>query len=428
MRKETIYRILVSFFSLLFITIVILLKDILNNTTILFLTVISALFVLVALELYLRIQHNIEIKFTNLFEKVILANDKLKTLDDSLKILNEKSNSHQIRNLKETNLIIPKGTISKINLKKYPPVTFPVHRSGWKYAIDSLIPLHNPQGAIVDGCIDKKFLWGEDPGDLKNNPISYTEPWIGFFHSAVNYAPNRRINRNPELIFKSKLWKESEKYCKGIFCLSEYQKEWLKKITNVPIESLIHPTETPKLKFNIPSFKSNPNRGIIQIGTTLRKISSIYFLPKIKIKRFILHSNPKFANELLREEQELFRKKIDPSKVITINHISNQEYDKLLSNNLVFIDLWDVAACNTLIECIVRNTPILINPHPAAIEYLGKDYPFYFNSLEEAAKKADNMKLIKKTHQYLVKLAIKKRLTRQYFLKSFVNSEIYKKL
>ncbi|GAG25573.1 unnamed protein product, partial [marine sediment metagenome] len=79
-------------------------------------------------------------------------------------------------------------------------------------------------------------------------------------------------------------------------------------------------------------------------------------------------------------------------------------------------------------ECIVRNTPILINPIEAIVEYLGEDYPFYFNSLEEAAQKAENFDLVYKAHRYLIDHPIKKKLTGEYFRESFINSSIYRSL
>jgi hypothetical protein len=82
--------------------------------------------------------------------------------------------------------------------------------------------------------------------------------------------------------------------------------------------------------------------------------------------------------------------------------LSNDEYDELLSNNVVFLNLVDASACNTIIECIVRNTPILVNRLPAVVEYLGNDYPLYYNSFEEAYEiLSDNDKLLK-AHKYLV--------------------------
>ena len=90
------------------------------------------------------------------------------------------------------------------------------------------------------------------------------------------------------------------------------------------------------------------------------------------------------------------------SKVSILSELTNDEYDELLSNNVVFLNLVDASACNTIIECIVRNTPILVNRLPAVVEYLGNDYPLYYNSFEEAYEiLSDNDKLLK-AHKYLV--------------------------
>jgi hypothetical protein len=43
----------------------------------------------------------------------------------------------------------------------------------------------------------------------------------------------------------------------------------------------------------------------------------------------------------------------------------------------------------------------LINPVGGVVDYLGKDYPFYFNSFREAVKKLKDTKLIKQTSDYL---------------------------
>ena len=48
-----------------------------------------------------------------------------------------------------------------------------------------------------------------------------------------------------------------------------------------------------------------------------------------------------------------------------IDWVDNQRYDKLLSRNLVFLDLYAASASNVVIECMRRNTPLLVNPLPA---------------------------------------------------------------
>ena len=73
-------------------------------------------------------------------------------------------------------------------------------------------------------------------------------------------------------------------------------------------------------------------------------------------------------------------------------------------------------------------TPLLVNPIPAVVEYLGTDYPFYFNDLEEAAVKVRDFDLIKRTHDYLINCETRKKLTQKYFRQSLTSSEIYKSL
>ena len=67
------------------------------------------------------------------------------------------------------------------------------------------------------------------------------------------------------------------------------------------------------------------------------------------------------------------------NSVETVNKLSSIEYDKYLSENIVFINLIDASAVNTLIECIVRNTPIIINKIEPVVELLGEGYPLYYD-------------------------------------------------
>lgn len=63
-----------------------------------------------------------------------------------------------------------------------------------------------------------------------------------------------------------------------------------------------------------------------------------------------------------------------------LQNIDNEKYDELLCENIVFINLVDASTVNTIIECIIRNTPIIVNRHPAAVELLGKNYPLFFDN------------------------------------------------
>jgi len=99
-----------------------------------------------------------------------------------------------------------------------------------------------------------------------------------------------------------------------------------------------------------------------------------------------------------------------------IEYLDNEEYDVLLCNNVVFIDLIDAAACNVVNECILRNTPILINRFKATEEMLGSKYPLFFESLDDIPKLLTSLNIYSAT-VYLQKLD-----KTQYSVHTFVNN------
>jgi hypothetical protein len=107
-----------------------------------------------------------------------------------------------------------------------------------------------------------------------------------------------------------------------------------------------------------------------------------------------------------------------------IRYLENDDYDKLLKSNIVFIKLVGASAVNTIIECIVRNTPIIINKLPAVVEVLGEHYPLYYNTLNDATK-IITIKNIEKAYNYLKKMD-KTQLKIETFKKNF--GEIIKQL
>lgn len=312
--------------------------------------------------------------------------------------------------------------LKKINLNLAFQSNYGNHRSGWQYALNCLKSLHHEQGIILDGFIEYKFSL-----PLNSNSTAYQEPWIGFTHHPLN-IPHWWDNHSLEDILKMPTWQESIRHCRGLFCLSEYQQAyWLQKL-DLPIVKLFHPTETPEIKFSLTKFLHNPQPKVVQVGWYLRKLHSIHYLPVKKIRKAMLYVNQPYVSEKFAAEKREFGLKPSYQNLEIIQRLSNDEYDHLLSENIVYMELYDNTANNAIIECIVRNTPVLVNPLPAVIEYLGIDYPFYFQNRREAASKAENFDLIASTHNYLKSTPIKAKLTPEYFLKSFVESEIYRQL
>jgi hypothetical protein len=109
------------------------------------------------------------------------------------------------------------------------------------------------------------------------------------------------------------------------------------------------------------------------------------------------------------------------------DRVTRFEYDELLAENIVFMDLYDSSANHAVVECIVRNTPVLVNPLPAVVEYLGQGYPLYFDSLDEAAQKLNEKGLVKEAHEYLTEIDNSVHSI-EAFRASFLESEVYKRL
>ena len=278
---------------------------------------------------------------------------------------------------------------------------------------------------------------------LPNQDQGITVPWVGFFHNPPNMPHWFDYQHSPRSILKRTIIKNSLPYCQGIFVFSQYMKDWLRKQPEVPttlaISVLYHPTTFDESvpKFSFDRFLSNPSKSITQIGYWLRVMSGLAELkaPAEFVKKW-LYGNKHAFNCLDREllsrsnsESEYNSwKQLMSDQVQIVDHINNEEYDEMLTQNLVFLYLYDSSCNNAIIECIVRATPILVNRIPPVVEYLGPDYPLYFDNLEEASRKLADVNLIKSAHEYLKNNnVIRERLTDKRFLEDVVKSDVFQK-
>jgi len=110
---------------------------------------------------------------------------------------------------------------------------------------------------------------------------------------------------------------------------------------------------------------------------------------------------------------------VEINKVEIITYQENNSYDMLLSNNIVFLKLIDASAINTLLECIVRSTPIVINKLTPVVEVLGDKYPLFYNDVTDVGNLL-TMKNIEKAHSYLKKMD-KTKFKIESFIKDFQN-------
>lgn len=112
-----------------------------------------------------------------------------------------------------------------------------------------------------------------------------------------------------------------------------------------------------------------------------------------------------------------FLRKVD---ILTI--LDDDAYDDILSENIVFLDLIDASAVNTIIECIVRNTPVIVNKIKPTIELLGDGYPLFYESLDEIINLLDDQN-ITNTHIYLKSMNKEKYKIENFVIVNFFSSK-----
>ena len=296
------------------------------------------------------------------------------------------------------------------------------HRGGWKSILENLetndIFNNNSKIQLLD-IVEQHFLW-------KDN-YRCNDKWIGIIH-CTQYTPKYLNIINIKFLFDNKNFIKSLDNCLFIISLTNYVADYLKnefnKINkNIKIYVLKHPVVSDDIiYFDYNKYIENSNKYIVQIGQQLRKMSSIYYLDINNYKKLWLTGTKNFntcINILNKEISEYNLPQIDNSLVELKYTKTFKEYDEILSINIVFIELFDASANNTVLECIVRNTPIIVNKLPGVIEYLGEDYPLYFNKLSEVNNLISDENILK-AHEYLKNMN-KEDLTIDYFTKKIFN-------
>ena len=294
------------------------------------------------------------------------------------------------------------------------------HRSGWAAALDALRPLHVEGGVLVDAFVEHSFQFASQR--------PHRAPWIGFLHNPVDVPSWYPLDQSAPRLLGDHRFRASLDTCRGLFTLSETLRDWWATRIDVPVEAVPFPTGEPLLRFSLEAFHQNPSPRIVQVGTWLRKLYAIHTLPVRRLQRTIVHQHQPYIDELFATERQALGLDIDERRVETLPFLDDLQYDELLSCNLVFIELYGASANNAVVECMIRGTPILVNPLPAVREYLGDDYPLYFNTRAEAALKAEDDDLIAAAHRHLVTSHRAQQLSHERFVGSIAASGIYREL
>ncbi len=254
------------------------------------------------------------------------------------------------------------------------------HRSGWPYVLSLLQPLDSHRGTLLDDFVERSFAHLPK----RKRPV-WSEPWFGIFHHPPNFPAWFDPDAVPDTIFRQPKFVKSQRSLRGAICLSQYLADWLGTRLGVPTLALKHPSEEPPQKWS-PALWEQSGRRLVQVGWYLRNYRAIYQVATPPgIQKFHLRQNDPWVLQAMQatDAHAPTRTRPDVGTTAVLEPVSNDAYDALFASSVVFLELFDTSANNAVVEAIVRNTPIIVNRHPAVVEYLGAEYPLFYDDLAE---------------------------------------------
>ena len=318
------------------------------------------------------------------------------------------------------------------------------HFFGWKGTINQLVDsfINTLQikeyrcNIFFDEWIEKLLLWGNrkinteylrlaNLYDTKMITFVHNPPFLQWYDKKYREKILHEVLVGDDKQFNKNLFTEihnnnlDEKII-YLYTLSIYHKEYISN--NYPdfadkVLSIHHPIDLDinDEQFNINDFLEN--RNIFHIGWWLRNFKTFIDLkPPNNFKKKLL-----VKNDFKKPFEMNICKYNDMSSVEIVEEVNNEDYAKIFKNSCIFVDILDCIANNTILECIKFNTPIIVRRTKSAEEYLGTNYPLFYNSTEEL--------LILKEESFFLDLIIEsnnylKKMNKNHLSLSFFNKKI----
>ena len=316
------------------------------------------------------------------------------------------------------------------------------HYNGWSWVVDELKKnlITNESGIILDTFTDYKVkLAISNPSGyeaLKNKKNSndlkklihykttignYKTDWVGILHACEDSAP---LQKHVTLYnFVNTEWFTLNKdTCAGLVTLSAHAADILKKITDVPIFYTYHPKAVEK-QFDINLYFNDP--VILQAGFHNRNFSKFAKLATKIPKRINLINeslssyipNCYKANNIQEDEAN--------SVQFNLGMLDDNSYINNLIKSVGFCYLYSANANNAVLEHIMSHTPLIVNKLPAVVEYIGEDYPMFYEKIEyDPDKYLLSKSFLSEVSSYLKERSTLDMFKIENFIEFFKNLEI----
>jgi hypothetical protein len=232
---------------------------------------------------------------------------------------------------------------------------------------------------ILDDYIERTFLFRRN----QHLNIRHTSPWIGICHHPAK-VPDWYGLKGLQSLDNHEGWQASFPHLKLVVTLGENLTAWVREHWRVPCITLRHPTGMARVKWSLDKFNRNQSKKVIQIGSFLRNTQSIYQVRvPIGLEKARLYQSADWIDSAHDRCSKMFAHRPNVGAVREMTGLRNQDYDHLLAENIVYLEFIDAVANNTVVECIARKTPLIVNRLPGAEFYLGKDYPLFYDDIND---------------------------------------------
>ena len=300
------------------------------------------------------------------------------------------------------------------------------HRAGWAYALDCMRELHSDRGTKVISFVEKKFVFGSEVGEARNNFQNVEEPWVGFVHCPVVIPSWFNYDYSPAQFFQQANFQRALQHCVGLYSLSTPLAEWLRRHYAGPVDVVWHPTELVDRTFDPLVWSRRATRKVVQLGFWLRRLNAIWNLAlPSNYAKCVVGINQPWQRDMLYLERAVLGETHDDNDVMWYNLLGNAAYDELLSSAIVFVDFYDTSANNAVVECIARGVPVVCPSNRAIVDYLGADYPLYFRSPLHAAELCQDDLQVRRAHEYMMESGIREAVGPQRFIDDLRASTVF---
>lgn len=290
------------------------------------------------------------------------------------------------------------------------------HRSGWPYAMRSLRRLCGPHGRVLlDDYVERTFHFA-----TVSEHVPHSSPWVAICHhppEAPAWFPTtdlRRVIATPAFI-------ESLADLRLVIALAPHVAEWMRGTLKVEAVSVGHPSARSRLTWS--QAKYLDTRTVVQVGYYMRNLLAIHQLrTPAGISKLEIRTAEPWVMRARGLCERHYSSRPQLGTVRIVERLSSRDYDNLLASCVVFVELIDAVANNTVLECIARNTPIVVNRLPGTEHYLGRSYPLFYDDIGSATELLTDDNVME-AHEYLKRLP-KKWLAASEFARSIAEAAV----